>query len=105
MKFAVTVLFSLMLASCASTDFMKTGNKSFSALPKNCDFTIFTTHPKQAFDEVGLVEFGEAPKRLANAKKKAAPYVCSSGGNGLLIWEADGFGQYRKATVIRFSDI
>ena len=90
-----------VLASCASTQFMKTGDETFSQLGDNCEFKIYTTNPKKEFDEIGLVEFGGIIENLSSLKKEAAPYVCRTGGNAILAWEVNGYGRYLKATIIR----
>ncbi|NVK38198.1 MAG: hypothetical protein HWE18_09755 [Gammaproteobacteria bacterium] len=97
----------LLLSACTtSTQFVKTGDKSFSPFSNGCNVTVYTTNPKKEFEEIGLIEFGKSfvegrPSNLTRAKEEAAPFVCKNGGNGMLVWEANGYGQYLKATIIR----
>jgi len=98
----------VLLTTACSAQFTKTGDSSFAPLEIGCDFSVYTTNPSKAFDEVGLVEFSQEPfgypRRLSSAKEQAAALVCKNGGNGLLVWESNGFGQYLKATIIRFKE-
>lgn len=110
MKKIALIALALVLTGCGPTLFMKTGDYSFEPLNSGCDFNIYTTNPNKAFKEVGLVEFGNDwmngyPTSLAQVKQQAAPFVCQSGGNGLLVWEVNGFGRYLKATIIRFEEV
>jgi len=91
--------------------YTKTGDNSYGALDKSCPVTIYTTNPKKEFDELGIIDllpfygpFGsmEANLRKANeVKDYVQPQVCQAGGNGILLWEATGYGSYTKVTVIR----
>lgn len=99
----------MLLTTACSANFTKTGENSFSPYSAGCNFSVYTTNPNKPFDEVGLVEFVQQPiigfpASLSQAKDQAAPLVCQNGGNGLLVWESNGFGQYLKATIIRFKE-
>ena len=108
MKKIIIASITLLMTAC-SANFTKTGENSFAPLAQGCNFSIYTTSPKKEFEEIGLVEFipdflGAFPRSLSSAKEKAAPLVCQNGGNGLLVWESNGLGQYLKATIIRFTE-
>lgn len=97
----------VLLTTACSAQFTKTGDSSFSASEINCDFSVYTTPPSQPFDEIGLIEFKAIPfvgfpRSISKVKEEASPLVCENGGNGLLVWESNGMGQYLKATIIRF---
>ncbi|WP_444900140.1 hypothetical protein ACJJIX_01835 [Microbulbifer sp. VAAC004] len=105
MKKLVVPAIVFFIASCSST-FTITGDVSHNAFSKNCEVTVFTIPPKKDFDELGVVEFKLIPfvgypRTISSAKSQASPLVCANGGNALLLWEANGIGQYLKGTVIR----
>lgn len=90
--------------------YTKTGDSSYSALDDSCPVTIYTTHPKKEFDELGIVDllptygFGSmrvSLRKASEVKTYIQPQVCQAGGNGILLWEANGIGAYTKVTVIR----
>ena len=93
---------ALFLTGCASGKFYKTGEDTAESRPVGCEFNIYTTSPKNEFVELGLFEF-HAAYNLGIAKEQASPAVCKNGGNGLLIWEANGYGAYTKGTVVYVS--
>jgi len=103
---------ALLLTGCFAT-FTKTGEFTASPRSIDCDFTVYTTTPKRNFDEIGLIEFGGnmlegsagGPGSVSSVKSKSAEEVCRNGGNGLLLWETNGFGNYKKATVIYVHDV
>lgn len=109
-KYVLVILLSF-LGGCASTSFTKTGTVSLESRNDNCDFTVYSTSPQKPFVELGVVDismicFGVCPStnKLSKVKELIAPKVCSAGGNGALIWEANGFGYYHKVTVIDVQD-
>lgn len=109
MKYKSTLMIAtLLLSGCVSVEFSKTGNYSVQPKGPNCDFVVYTTRPDQPFKEVGVVDLvGSAPnlpKTVSKTKEKVKEKVCASGGNGLLLWEANGFGGYTKGTVIYIQD-
>lgn len=95
---------SLLVTACSSTTYTKTGSFTPVTLSENCDFEVYTTRPNKEFEEVGIVEFsaGDAflPSNVGKVKSMSQEYVCSSGGNALLVWEANGMGNFTKATII-----
>ncbi|GAB2884650.1 hypothetical protein ACCI51_09715 [Microbulbifer echini] len=98
---------TVFIASCSST-FTKTGDVSHHALSPDCEIAVYTTPPKKDFDELGVVEFKPMPfigypGSISSAKSQASPFACANGGNALLLWEANGIGQYLKGTVIRIN--
>ncbi|MCP5325489.1 MAG: hypothetical protein H7A09_04065 [Oceanospirillaceae bacterium] len=103
------LLAASMLVGCSpSTSFIKTGDTApLAALPPNCEFNIFTTEPSKPYIELGLMEFTKTPvsaygpRNVQEAKTLSQEYVCQAGGNGLLLWTVNGYGQYLKATVIK----
>ena len=99
-KLLALSLSSLLITGCTATGtFYKTGEGIAESRTEGCDFTIYTTSPKHDYIELGLIELVGAIN-LGIAKNVAAPIVCKNGGNGLLVWEADGHGHYIKATVV-----
>ena len=98
------LLSTILLTSCATSDFTKTGHYQAPASSENCEYTIYTTQPKAPFEEIGLIEFNSGmfgfPTNLSTVKKMSNADVCKNGGNALLVWEANGVGGYVKATVI-----
>jgi len=102
---------ALFLTGCFAT-FTKTGEFSASPRSADCNFTVYTTTPPRRFDEIGLIEFGGnmfegsagGPGSVSSVKSKATEEVCKNGGNGLLLWETNGFGNYKKATVVYVHD-
>lgn len=98
-KSNLIILSTAIIMGCAQGHFYKTGEYSYSKRELGCDFTIYTTRPNQQFNEVGFIELGNT-STLGAVKKTASPMVCANGGNGLLVWEANGNGTYLKATVI-----
>jgi len=90
---------AILLTGCASGTFYKTGEDTAKSRPLGCEFNIYTTSPKNVFVELGLIEFKRAFD-LGIARELASPSVCKNGGNGLLLWEANGYGAYTKGTVV-----
>ena len=110
MKILILSVSAFFLTSCTTVNFSKTGILEAKSKNVGCEFSIYTTQPNQEFDELGVVEFGgysfwsgkacPGPNSVADAKEKSAEYVCKAGGNALLLWEANAFGCYLKATVV-----
>jgi len=110
-KVVPLTILALSLSGCSlvSTNYSKTGEATADALPKNCPVTVYTTHPKRDFQELGMVEidvsfYGFVRPNINNIsaiKEKASEFVCKAGGNAILLWEANGAGEYRKITVIK----
>ena len=111
-KLLLPLSLTVGVSGCTSLDmsYTKTGDSSYSALDSSCPVSIYTTHPKKEFDELGIVDllpwygFGSMEINLRKAnevKNYIHPQVCQSGGNGILLWEATGAGSYTKVTVIR----
>ena len=108
----VFLLFCFLLQGCASASFTKTGtaNSTSFNFPESfsCDWNIYTIPPTKKYEEIGLIEFNpgmfDYVKSVSTVKKLAESKVCSNGGNGLLLWEANGFGMYKKATVIKVEE-
>lgn len=103
MKKLFSISLSLLLLSCASADFTKTGTYQAKPRPLGCEYIIYTTPPKSAYEEIGLIELSKGaegfPSSISGVKELVSDYVCSNGGNALFLWEANGRGQYIKATV------
>lgn len=103
------LLAASMLTGCLPyADFVKTGDAApFAALPPDCELNVFTTEPSKPYVELGLIEFSQnglgalGPRNVQEAKTLSQEYVCQAGGNGLLLWTVNGYGQYIKATVIK----
>jgi hypothetical protein len=98
---------ALLLSGCFAT-FTKTGEYTAAPRSVDCDFTVYTTSPKKNYEEVGLIEFDGnffegsygGPGSVSSVKDRSSLEVCKNGGNGLLLWETNGAGNYKKATVI-----
>jgi len=110
MNWVLTLIMAASLAGCglSGANFTATGTARATPLPLDCDITVYTTTPKDGFDELGLVEFtynfdGRHPDSIVDVKKIARPKVCEAGGNGLLVWAVNGFGEYVKATVVKIA--
>ena len=109
MKFrALYAITSVILACCASTTFTKTGDSEASPLAEGCQINIYTTTPRKPFVELGVIDIDyncvfacPSNNTAGGVKKLIAKDVCNAGGNGVLLWEANGFGFYTKATVIK----
>jgi hypothetical protein len=108
-KISTIVVLIMILSGCASATFTKTGDNTFAPRPVGCDFTIYTSNPAYSYKEVGIMEYtgnyfngytAGGPETVNQAKEVSANAICNSGGNGLLLWEANGFGKYKKATVV-----
>lgn len=110
MKKLVISLALLSLTACSSVMYTKTGFNEYQPNSQGCEFTVHTTNPNKEFEELGLVEFNTGywdlstggPSSLRELKELSSSDVCSSGGNGLLAWEASSTGVYKKATIIKF---
>jgi hypothetical protein len=118
MKIILALVFaSTMLSGCSlvTTNFSNTGTNKLSSLNENCEFNVYATPPKSEYAELGVVEidvafYGFIPpipniKTVSSIKKRVQPYVCQAGGNGVLLWEANGGGEYRKIIVVKTSEI
>lgn len=106
MRIFSLILLTATVSGCSiMPEFSKTGVGSFSARDVGCDFNVFTTNPTSEYEEVGLIEFkagfmSRRSESLSVVRKQAAPIVCESGANGILLWEVNGYGQYLKGTLI-----
>lgn len=105
---SICLVVNLMYGCTPSVSFTKTGSeKALTTKNNNCDFAVYATQPKKEFYELGVIEFTKSgfsqfgPQNITEAKSMSQEFVCKAGGNGLLLWEANGFGQYVKATVIK----
>jgi len=111
-KKLLILITSLAYVGCASIEksFTKTGDHNAAALSDSCPVSIYTTNPGKEFIELGVVDidrvcgFFGCPKENETAsgvKQFIAEEVCQAGGNGILLWQATGYGTYNKATVIK----
>jgi hypothetical protein len=113
MKLVRTLSLSLIavaLGGCSIvTEFSKTGDSEYSPLASDCAVSVYTTSPQKNFDELGMVDLVGCPffvgctslRTASKVKEVFSKHVCEAGGNGLLLWEANGHGIYTKGTVIR----
>ena len=96
----------LLSSTTMAAKFTKTGLYEGKDRGKDCDFHLFALKPRQEFHEIGIIDFSNAiykasgPGTAEKLKKKSAKFVCENGGNGLLIWGVNGFGNYKQAIVI-----
>jgi hypothetical protein len=109
-KVLLTAVVSISMTACSMinvSEVVRTGDKEFPSLQNNCDVKIYTTSPKKEFFEVGMIDlrkcayFEGCPDTASKALKAYRKDVCEVGGNGLLLWEVNGYGNYIKATAIR----
>mgnify|MGYP001456684363 CR=1 FL=1 len=102
----------ILLSGCSSTPvskFSATGDVKLEPLNQGCPITVYITHPKKGFDELGMIDlvscghFGcaDTMNQVSIVKENFSKHVCEAGGNGLLLWEANGLGIYTKAIVIK----
>ena len=110
----ITMLVAANITACSATyypEFTKTGTSQAEPLPLDCPITIFTATPKEEFVELGIVDIefhclaahcNKEMKTAAGVKEIVREKVCGAGGNGIFLWEATGYGEYRKATVVRY---
>ena len=114
--FLIPFLAGITACTSMSTtvDFTETGDESYSPLPPNCDVTIYASRPKRNFDELGIIDIAytcqsgpfighECPDvdKASFIRDLVRGDVCKSGGNAILLWEANGLGGYTKVTVVR----
>jgi hypothetical protein len=100
---------SLLLGACSTASFNKTGNYTAESTGVNCKFDIYTTNPDTPYKEIGLIEYSGnfmngklgGPESIRELKEMSGKSVCANGGNGMLVWETNGIGVYKKATVIK----
>lgn len=98
----------LLGSGCVTTHFSKTGNYQGIPQATNCDYTIYTTAPKTSYEEIGVIEFKggfpsgkiAGPETISEVREMSSEMICKNGGNGVLLWEANGIGAYKKATII-----
>ena len=106
------LLASVALSACSSvsSSYSKTGDSEYPALDEECPISIYTISPKKEYEELGVIDldlfhgiiFTEPKaKKASDIKTLVAKDVCAAGGNGILLWEANGSGFYTKTTVIR----
>jgi hypothetical protein len=109
-KLSALALVMTMTGCTTTANFTKTGNyKSLNANPASCDVTVYTSSPKSKYHEIGLIEFEgnfmegafRGAKSVSEALEKSKVLVCAQGGNALLLWEANGAGHFKKATVVK----
>ncbi len=108
-KVLAVFLFAILQGCATATaEFTKTGSYSSEGRDLNCSFNVFLTAPDKHFKEIGVVDFvghySWMPHTASEAKNLASSDVCSNGGNGLLLWEANGDGGYTKGVVIHFPE-
>ena len=105
-KMLVLVAFVGMVGCSSAPKFSKTGDVSYDSFPENCEFNIYTTAPKKDFDELGVINLvgnwnGQLPSTIEEVREQVSKPVCENGGNGVLLWESNGFGYYLRTTVIK----
>lgn len=97
----------VVITGCSPiTNFTKTGDITADPRALDCDFKIYTSHPKHDFDEIGVIDLSpngcfKCPDTASNVKEFVQEDVCKAGGNAILLWEANGHGNYLKTTVIK----
>ncbi|MCP5334800.1 MAG: hypothetical protein H7A08_03795 [Oceanospirillaceae bacterium] len=108
-KLVAVPLIATLTACAAYTEFSPTGDRVAESKPENCDFFVYSTPPQRKYFEIGILDIKPmecitCPNTASNVKKIAAKDVCNAGGDAVLLWEANGWGMYLKATVIKFED-
>ena len=107
-KIATVISAVTLLAGCAispaTAHFSKTGDFSSKERSVDCKYSVYTTVPKKSYEEVGVIAFIDVPHALPRTieyvRQISNKEICKNGGNGLLLWEANGYGGYTKGTVI-----
>ena len=99
----------LLLGGCASATFSRVGEHTATALPENCKVTVLVSKPSKSYKEIGVINFSgsfftgamDGPASPEEALKMSRSEICKNGGNGLILWEANGAGRFKKGTVVR----
>jgi len=95
------------IAGCTTfTEFSQTGDHTSAAKPNDCQFKVYSTSPHRKYHELGVIDLKPVwcitcPDKVSNVKEIVQEDVCAAGGDAILLWEANGFGMYMKATVIK----
>lgn len=108
-KLLFTAVIITTISACSpKVSFTQTGaGPSLLERESGCSFRLYTSKPTTQYIELGVIEFRQnglgpiGPKSINSAKKMMQPFVCKAGGNGALLWEINGSGQYIQATVIK----
>jgi hypothetical protein len=104
--YLITVM--LLGSGCVTTHFSKTGSYEGMSQPENCEYVVYTTAPKGSYEEIGVIEFKAGfpvgqmagPETISEVRKMSSEIICKNGANGILLWEANGIGAYKKVTII-----
>ena len=107
-KLIPVITLATALAGCAisppGAHFSKTGDYKTDPREEGCEYSVYTTVPKKEYEEVGVISYLAVPHALPRTidyvRTISNKEVCASGGNGLLLWEANGYGGFTKGTVI-----
>jgi hypothetical protein len=103
----ILLALALLAGGCIplSATYSPTGDQRLPSRPSRCSFAVYTV-PPEGFVELGVVEIGGGPlggaTSLNEARDLAAPHVCASGGDGLVIGPKAGeFKVISRATIIK----
>jgi hypothetical protein len=69
--------------------------------PNGCEFTVLTSPPDEAFEELGTFKHynGAVPKEQVAFRKALAPLVCEVGAHAVIVTLES---QYKTATAIKY---
>lgn len=107
-------LFFALLAGCSSVptmNYSKSSGKVFNPKASNCDFFVRTTAPKEAFEEIGVINLSPAyysngipvlPNNSDELKGYIREQVCKAGGDAV-IGDVNGVGQYVRVTILKIN--
>jgi hypothetical protein len=94
-----------LFGACVPTSYTysPTVNRTTSREP-NCEFTILSNSPEEAFDELGTLKHynGDVPTTEADFRTAIAARVCEVGGHAVIA-NRTSTGTYVSATIIRYA--
>ena len=95
----------LALSACVNSYTATTTGPKLPPRPTDCDFEVYTAAPSAGSTEIGTIDVaihdgGAGAGELAPFKAAIRPYVCQMGGDAAFA-QANGFGHYVKATVLK----
>jgi len=105
MRFYMTVLI-LTVAACDVKNYKvtRTSSAAPTAKPATCDFTIATTKVERPYEEIAILDRQDYLARDAGEFKELIKKdVCALGGDAVFA-EVNGYGQYTRGTVLRWSE-
>ena len=110
----ILFLIFTVLTGCSSVPKMhysKSSEKVFSPKVPTCDFFVRTTAPKEAFEEIGVINLSPAyysngipvlPNNSDELKIHIREQVCKTGGDAV-VGDVNGVGQYVRVTILKIN--